>query len=65
MNFRQIDEIYLNNLCDTLAKTQMDLMNDKTEDPEKQKDITKQLTALNSLLTSAMRFRNVLRKIKK
>jgi hypothetical protein len=65
MNFNQIDEAYLNNLCDTLAKTQINLMNDKTEDPEKQKDITKQLTALNSLLTSAMRFRNVLRKIKK
>ena len=56
---------YLDQLCDTLVKSQMNLMNDKTEDPEKQKDITKQLTALNSLLTSAMRFRNVLRKIKK
>lgn len=65
MNFNQVDEMYLNNLCEVLGKTQMTLMQDKTEDPEKQNDITKQLTAINSLLTSAMRFRNVLRKIKK
>jgi hypothetical protein len=65
MNFNQIDEACLNNLCDLLAKSQMTLMQDKTEDPEKQSDITKQLTAINSVLTSAMRLRNVLRKIKK
>ena len=64
-NFNQIDEIYLNSLCDNLAKSQMTLIQEKTEDPEKQSDITKQLTAINSLLTSAMRLRNVLRKIKK
>lgn len=65
MNFNQIDEAYLNSLCDNLAKNQMTLIQEKTEDPEKQSDITKQLTAINSLLTSAMRLRNVLRKIKK
>lgn len=65
MNFNQIDEAYLNILCDNLAKNQMTLIQEKTEDPEKQSDITKQLTAINSLLTSAMRLRNVLRKIKK
>jgi hypothetical protein len=65
MNLNQIDEPYLNNLCDNLAKQQMTLMNDKTDDPEKQLAITKQLTCINSLLSSAMRFRNVLRKLKK
>lgn len=65
MNFNQIDEAYLSSLCDNLAKSQMALIQEKTDDPEKQNDITKQLTAINSFLTSAMRFRNVLRKIKK
>lgn len=61
----QVDEPYLNNLVEALVKSQMTLMQDKTEEPEKQSDITKQLTAINSLLTSAMRFRNVLRRMKK
>jgi len=52
-------------LIDCLGKSQMTLLQDKTDDPEKQTDITKQLTGINTLLTSAMRFRNVLRKIKK
>jgi hypothetical protein len=60
-----IDEKYLDSLIDCLGKSQMTLLQDKTDDPEKQTDITKQLTGINSLLTSAMRFRNVLRKIKK
>lgn len=60
-----IDEKYLDNLIECLGKSQMTLLQDKTDDPEKQSDITKQLTGINTLLTSAMRFRNVLRKIKK
>lgn len=60
-----IDEKYLDGLIDNLGKSQMALLQDKTDDPEKQNDITKQLTGLNSLLTAAMRLRNVLRKIKK
>jgi hypothetical protein len=60
-----IDEKYLDNLIDALGKSQMTLLQDKTDDPEKQNDITKQLTGLNSLLTASMRLRNVLRKIKK
>jgi hypothetical protein len=60
-----IDEKYLDNLIESLGKSQMTLLQDKTDDPEKQNDITKQLTGINSLLSSAMRFRNVLRKIKK
>jgi len=66
MNFNNtIDEAYLNGLCDALAKAQMSLMNEKTDDPEKQSAITKQLTAMNSLISSAMRLRNVIRKLKK
>ena len=66
MNFNnEVNEQYMNALCDSLAKCQMTLMSDKTDDPEKQKDITKQLTSINSLMSSAMRFRNVLRKIQK
>ncbi len=66
MNFNnEVNEQYMNALCDNLAKFQMSLMSDKTDDPEKQKDITKQLSTINSLLSSAMRFRNVLRKIQK
>ena len=61
----EVNEQYMNTLCDNLAKFQMTLMSDKTDDPEKQKDITKQLTGINTLLSSAMRFRNVLRKIQK
>jgi hypothetical protein len=60
-----IDEKYLDSLIECLGKSQMSLLQDKTDDPEKQNDITKQLTGINSLLSSAMRFRNVLRKIKK
>jgi hypothetical protein len=60
-----IDEKYLDSLIDTLGKSQITLLQDKTDDPEKQSDISKQLTGINSLLSSAMRFRNVLRKIKK
>jgi hypothetical protein len=61
----EVNEQYMNTLCDNLAKFQMTLMSDKTDDPEKQKDITKQLTGINTLLSAAMRFRNVLRKIQK
>lgn len=66
LNFdNKISVEYLDQLCDTLAKAQMNLMQTKEDDPEKQNDITKQLTGINSLLTSAMRFRNVMRKLKK
>ena len=61
----KITEEYLTQLCDTLAKAQMNLMQTKEDDPEKQANITKQLTGINSLLTCTMRFRNVMRKLKK
>ena len=61
----EVNEQYMNTLCDNLAKFQMTLMSDKTDDPEKQKDINQQFTGINTLLSSAMRFRNVLRKIQK
>lgn len=55
----------LDNWCDILAKAQMNLIQKKEDDPEKQLEITKQLTGINSLLSAAMRFRNVMRKLKK
>ena len=61
----EVNEQYMNTLCDNLAKFQMTLMSDKTDDPEKQKDINQQFTGINTLLSSAMRFRNILRKIQK
>ena len=61
----EVNEQYMNTLCDNLAKFQMTLMSDKTDDPEKQKDINQQFTGINTLLSSAMRFRKVLRKIQK
>ena len=61
----EVNEQYMNTLCDNLAKFQMTLMSDKTDDPEKQKDINQQFTGINTLLSSAMRFRNVLCKIQK
>ncbi len=36
MNFNnEVNESYMNILCDNLAKFQMALMSDKTDDPEK------------------------------
>lgn len=61
----KITEEYLTQLCDTLAKAQMNLMQTKEDDPEKQESISKQITGINSLLTCTMRFRNVMRKMKK
>lgn len=55
----------LDSWCDILAKAQMNLIQKKEDDPEKQLEITKQLTGINSLLSAAMRFRNVMRKLKK
>lgn len=39
----------------------MSLITDKTDDPEKAKYITKQLTSINGLLSSLMRFNSILK----
>jgi fumarate hydratase class II len=44
-----------------ITKYQMSLVTEKHEEPEKQKEVTKKLTAINSLASSLMRVRNILR----
>ncbi len=68
MNGSDITEQYLNKLYEDLSKEQMRLMNDLKNssgggDSEKEKDITKQFTFLNTLMTTALRYRNLKRKI--
>ena len=44
-----------------ISKFQMSLITEKHDEPEKQKEVTKKLTAINSLASSLMRVRNILR----
>lgn len=61
MNFNEVSEQSVSSFYECLAKYQLSLITDKTDDPEKAKYITKQLTNINSLLSSLMRFRNILK----
>lgn len=61
MNFNEINEQSVSDFIQRLAKHQMSLITEKTEDPEKAKFITKQLTSINSLLSGLMRFNNILK----
>jgi hypothetical protein len=56
-----ITEQYLNKLYEDLQKEQMNLMNDMNSGVglEKEKDLTKQMTQLNSLLINVLRYRNL------
>jgi hypothetical protein len=60
-----ITEQYLNKVYEDLQKEQMALMNDlKTGcGEEKEKDITKQMTQLNTLLMAVLRLRNLKKSI--
>ena len=60
MNFNEINEQSVSDFYHRLAKYQLSLITEKTDDPEKAKFITKQLTSINSLLSGLMRFRNIL-----
>jgi hypothetical protein len=62
---REINEQYLNNLYEDFQKEQMTLMTDiKTGTaPDKEKDITKQLTLLNTLMLNTMKLRNIKKQI--
>jgi hypothetical protein len=62
---RELNEQYLNNLYEDLQKEQMTLMTDMKTDTstEKEKDITKQLTLLNTLMLNIMRLRNLKKQI--
>lgn len=59
-----ITEQYLNKLYEDLHKEQMNLMtkiknSSEPENRDKEKDITKQITLINSLMMGALRLRNV------
>jgi hypothetical protein len=66
-----ITEQFLNKLYEDLSKEQMRLMNDLkecggTEQPKgKEQDIQRQLTMLNSLMITSLRFRNLRKDIQK
>ena len=61
MNFNEVSEQSVTNFYECLAKYQLSLITEKTDDPTKAKYITKQLTSINGLLSSLMRFRNILK----
>jgi hypothetical protein len=60
-----ITEQYLNKVYEDLQKEQMKLMNDmKTGcDSVKEKDITKQITLINTINVAIMRLRNTRKKV--
>jgi hypothetical protein len=59
-----ITEQYLNRFYEDLQKEQMRLLNDiKTGvEPQKEKEISKQITLINNLLINCLRLRNVRQK---
>lgn len=63
-----LTEQYLNKLYEDLSKEQMRLMNcmkngGEIQEREKEEAVTKQITALNALMISVLRFRNMRKKI--
>lgn len=60
----EITEQYLNQVYDALQREQLKLMNDiKTGGSEtKEKEITKQITAINTINLNIMRLRNIRKK---
>ena len=63
MNYQQSDitEQYLNKCFDDFSKEQMRLLNEMkgATDDTKDKDVQKQLTLLNSLVSACLRLRNL------
>ena len=61
----QIDEAYLDRITEDLNREQTKLMNDIKNgvDEDKQKDITKQITILTSLMMAILRLRNLKKKL--
>ena len=55
-----INEQFLNELFDKFSKEQMRLLNDmkQSNSEEKEKDIQKQMSFLNTLATTTLRYRN-------
>lgn len=61
MNFNEVSEQSVTTFYECLAKYQLSLITEKTDDPIKAKYNTKQLTSINSLLSGLMRFKNILK----
>ena len=66
--FSDITELYLDKLYDDFSKEQMRLLGEmkncrEPENMNKEQDIQKQLTLLNTLMISTLRFRNLKKKI--
>ena len=61
----QVNEQYLTKVYEDLQKEQMVLLNDMKTGcaEEKEKDLTRQMTHLNSLLMAVLRFRNLRKSI--
>tara|TARA_R110002012_G_scaffold158318_3_gene319716 strand:- start:557 stop:772 length:216 start_codon:yes stop_codon:yes gene_type:complete len=61
----EINESYLDRIYEDFSKEQTKLMEQIKGNPEqrKEQDITKQITQLNTLMMSVLRFRNLKRKI--
>jgi hypothetical protein len=53
-----ITEQYLNKVYDDLQREQMKLMNDMKTGTEREKEITKQITIINSINIALLRLRN-------
>jgi len=66
MNTNDLTEQYLDTLYDNLQKEQQSLLADiKTGvDSDKEKDLQKQFSLLNTLMMNTLRLRNLKRKIK-
>ena len=60
-----ITEQYINKIYEDLQKEQIKLMNDMKSgcDSVKEKDITKQITLINSINVALMRLRNTRKKV--
>jgi hypothetical protein len=60
----EINESYLDRIYDDFSKEQSKLMEQIKQNTEqkKEQDITKQITILNTLMMSILRFRNLKRK---
>jgi len=61
----EINESYLDRIYEDFSKEQSKLMDQIKQNAEhkKEQDITKQITILNTLMMSVLRFRNLKRKL--
>ena len=62
----EVNEIYLDRLYDDFSKEQQRLMEELKQctDKTKQQDVTRQITLVNSMMMTTLRFRNLKQTIK-